>query len=132
METLIFWLAGSVLCLVAVPFFPRKDASSPLQALGFAVMLGALWPLMLAYFLVKVLPWWYLLQWVDYRQFLNKTRRQKVVADHEDNWQDYNVQKHPQAYEQAKTRLDADLAALDAKADALEWKRIRLEDRLKA
>jgi len=41
METLIFWLSGAVLCLVAVPFFTRKDASSPLQALGFALMLGA-------------------------------------------------------------------------------------------
>ncbi len=132
METLIFWLTGSVLCLAAIPFFPRKEASSPLQALGFSVMLGAFWPLLLCYFLIKVLPWWYLLQWVDYRQFLNKTRRRQVVADHVDIWQDYTQKEHPEAYQRANMRLDAELAALDAKAGTLEWKRIRLEERLKA
>lgn len=129
---LLLWGGGFAFFVLAIPFLPRRDTSTPAQAVGLALSLALVWPALLIVLLVQYAPRWYWLRWVEYREFLTKAEAQTLVARFDRVWQPSDRTAHPDLYARIKVTHDSALHDLEVKADRLHSRRLLLEQKLRS
>jgi hypothetical protein len=96
-----------------------------------SVALGMVWPFLLMVFLFRLAPWWYWAKWLDYREFLVRTKIAFLTRESEEIWDKSSREEHPELYQRHRQRLEAELEGLNKKADELYFRRSALEDKLR-
>jgi hypothetical protein len=128
---LLMWACGFVVFVLAIPFLPRRDTSTPAQAVGLALSLALVWPLLLLVVLVRYAPLWYWLKWTDYREHLAKAKAEALDAKFRRIWQPSDRADHPELYEHSSAAHTRKIDQLRSKMDALHSNRLRLEQKLR-
>ena len=109
----IVWGFGVILVLLSIPFLPRQEVRTPIRAVGTAIILGAIWPLLLLVALGRYAPWWYWLKWVEYREFLIEAETARLEQEFRNRWYLEMQEQYPEAYQRNRERLEFDLGNLN-------------------
>lgn len=128
---LLIWSSGFSFFVLAIPFLPRRQASTPLQAIGMAAALAAVWPLLLLVLLIKYAPLWYLLKWTEYLEFLTATKAQALEATFQRQWDPDYCNACPERYNRSKDAHRRELDILQVKGDRLYSRRLQLQEKLR-